>query len=341
MAMRHILLLLSVPAFASDSCAQGGSLLGADLYYEHVGGLEWSFTVRTYVDPFVPVETPDLYVMVGDAVDTIAGTTQEIVISNCLEQLQPVVYTWSRVFPGPGIYSLKAWKNSRKLGYNLPGGSDQVLCLSTDLLVTPGLQNNSPVFGNQQGTLYADGSALVHDPLLSDADADSLACFAMPLMGQGCQPIQGFSDPASSTPPGDDLQVHPSTGVVTWTTPSTTGDFWFAFTCQEYRGGELIGSVTRDMRICVQELPMNLVDHQRSGFSIFQESLDGPVTIMNENDRLVLIELLDARGALLRRLRPEGPTTVMTTDHMMAGVYFVKVTSDAGTVRTGSFLVSR
>lgn len=61
--------------------------------------------------------------------------------------------------------------------------------------------------------------------------------------------------------------------------PIPEGRFWFAFICAEYRDGEPLGSVTRDMSICVQAPFTSIEGRPQRDASISQPSLDGPVTV--------------------------------------------------------------
>ncbi len=337
--MRYAVLFSALPIL--PCAAQSGSLLGADLQYAHSGGAEWSFTVRTHLDPFAPSDAPELYVQLDGAWDTIPVTAQETIVTGCLETPYQNTYTWTSALSGSGVHSLYAWKSARTFAHNLPGGSDQVLCLFTEFISAPGLVNSSPVFGNDLGASYYIVNTLIHDPQLSDPDGDSLACYAIPLRGEACQGLQGFIDPVLSTPPGDDLQVDQSTGMVTWTAPNTEGRFWFAFICAEYRDGEPLGSVTRDMSICVQAPFTSIEGRPQRDASISQPSLDGPVTVRWDDDGGHMIDILDMRGAVVECVRLSGTQTTIATDEMAAGIYLVKMTDIKGIITTGRFVVAR
>ena len=250
--MRASLIATAFVLFGTSSKA--GSLLGADLQYDQVEGLTWSFTVITYTDPFGPDDSPELLVTFdGGEVDTIPRESQTEFSGDCFEQIMSDLYSWQHTFAGAGVYDLKAWKTGRVETMNLPGGMDNALCLSTEIHITAGLVNSSPVFGTPQRISYYLDDMFVHDPQVSDPDGDSLVCWTVFPRGTDCLAILPSYDPEQSTPPGDSTTVDHATDVFRWFHPNTTGIFTVVIGCVESRDGVVIGQVTRDMTICIEE----------------------------------------------------------------------------------------
>ena len=340
--MRTHILLAVAAAVLSTTTSHAGGLLGADVRYEHVAGLTWSFSVFTYEDPFAPADAPELFVTFdGGAVDTVPRLSQETISDDCSGQVHLNTYTWQRTFSGPGVYSFNAWKLSRISTVNLPSGPDGNLCLSSTIVITAGMSNSSPVFGAPQRTLYYAGNTLVHDPLASDPDEDSLSFALSWPLGQGCMALNTFTPPDLSTPPGDLVSLNATSGLFQWSQPNTSGEFTVAIVCREWRAGQVIGVVSRDMTICVQAPFTSLSEQAQSEMSIVQTSLDGTVNIRLADYPGSLIDIIDARGAILHHRRPTGPVTTFRTDGMSAGVYIVMVTGAGGAISTGRFGVAR
>lgn len=339
--MRTHVLFAVAATVLSTSGSRAGGLLGADVRYEHVDGLTWSFSVFTYDDPFAPTDGPELFVTFdGGAVDTIPRLSQEAITDDCSGQVYLNTYTWQRTFAGPGVYSFNAWKSSRINSVNLPSGPDGTLCLSSTIVVAAGMSNSSPVFGAPQRTLYYAGNTLVHDPLASDPDGDSLSFALTAPLGEGCLAMTAFTSPDQSTPPGDAVSLNATTGLFQWSQPTFSGEFTAVIVCREWRAGQVIGVVSRDMTICVQAPFTSLSEREQGDMSIVQTSLDGTITIRSHYPGSV-IDILDARGHLVQRVRTTGPLTALPTDGMTLGIYVVKVTDASGAPRHGRFLLAR
>ena len=61
-------------------------------------------------------------------------------------------------------------------------------------------------------------------------------------------PIAGYTNPPSV--PGGQFSINPVTGTISWTA-STIGNFVYTVTCEEFRNGNKIGEIRRDMQFIV------------------------------------------------------------------------------------------
>lgn len=326
----------------TTKAATAGSLLGADLQYAHVEDLTWSFTVIAYHTPYALPETPYLFAAFdGDVADTIPVGSHELIPGMCTGQMYREFYTWQHDFPGPGVYGLKVWKDGRiSEQFNLPVSPDNVLCLSTQILVAPGMVNASPVFGTPQHMYYFVGDVFTHDPLVTDPDGDSLSFASVVPQGMGCAPMSAFVEPALSTFAGDLTLLDPATGIFQWIEPNTSGMFCAPLKCTEWRNGVAIGSVTRDMTVCLETLQA-VGDPVRNDLAILHPWLNGPVSIRWGEDEGYTIDVMDAQGALVHHARTNGPRTTLAVDGWMVGVYLVKLTRAKGVTASGRFVVGR
>ncbi len=337
--MKYGVLVLAVVGLSQ--LVKGGSLLGADIQYAHVGSLTWSFTVITYVDPFGPADIPELLVTAGGEADTIPREFQSMIFGDCFMQISRDVYTWQHTFSGPGIYEVRAWKPGRKETLNLFVVPDNILCLSTEIVVSAELSNSSPVFGTPQRTSYYVGNQFVHDPMVTDPDGDSLAFYPHVPLGSDCSTLMGYSAPALVTPGGDYTVLNAATGLFQWAEPNTSGEFVVGIRCTEWRGGQMIGSVTRDMTVCLEAPFTSIEEPERNDPIILQSSFDGPVILQWKVVVGHMVDILDTRGALVEGVRLSGTRTTIATDGMAPGIYLLKMTDVKGMITTGRFVVSR
>ncbi len=113
--------------------------------------------------------------------------------------------------------------------------------------------NNSPVFLNNPTAYYCVNSNVVYNHGVVDPDGDSLVfSLVTPFNTQG-QPVTyaaGFSATNPITT-ASGFNLDPSTGDITFT-PTQTQVGVTAVLVQEYRNGELVGSVVRDMQFIIQ-----------------------------------------------------------------------------------------
>lgn len=330
-------LLLVVPI--AHCAAQSGSLLGADLRYVNLDGLAYSFTVITYVDPNGPADAPELLVSGDGGIDTVPRTSQMVTFGSCYEKIEQDTYTWQVTFSGPGVHTINAWKSSRSNATNLSPVPDGVLCLSTSIIVTPGLMNASPVFGTPQRTGYYAGNTYTHDPMVTDPDGDSLSFQVHTPTGTDCQIMTSYTSASSSTPEGDSTVLNPTTGVLQWFNPNLGGIFAIGITCNEWRDGVNIGSVTRDMTLCVQA-PFTGTGESDHPTTLAITAFDGAISIKGLNGTPT-VGIYDASGSLVLWERATGASLTILDRSLAPGIYQVMVYGENGTKRAGRFTIVR
>ena len=272
--MRHVLrfliacsiLFLARPALATHN--EAGEILVC-----HVGGLEYEVTILTHTNPFSPADRPEFILEWGDGdIDTIPRLSQ-IQIQVGTEQVYQNLYVATHTYSGPGVFILQYIDPNRIAGIqNIPNSVDIPMCVQSQIIVTPLLSDCLPVFLNlpiQQACLY---QPWIHNPAAYDADGDSLSyepvfCLGPDYMpepdGDGWgDPIVGYVYPDGIAPgPNNDYSIDPVTGTISWISPQICGFYNIAFIVREWRDGEMIGWVERDMLIivecqCDNEIPM-------------------------------------------------------------------------------------
>jgi len=260
------ILLLARPVLATHN--EAGEILVCN-----VGGFEYEVTIVTHTNPFSPADRPEFTIEWGDGdIDTIPRESQ-VQITVGTEQVFRNRYVARHTYQGAGVYTLQYIDPNRIAGIvNIPGSVDVPMCVQSQIIVTPGWSDCLPEFLNipiQQACLF---QPWIHNPAAFDADGDSLSYEAVVCLGPDVvpepdgdgwgDPIVGYVYPDQIVPgPNNDYSIDPVTGTITWISPQLCGFYNIAFIVREWRDGEMIGWVERDMLIivecqCDNELPI-------------------------------------------------------------------------------------
>ncbi len=320
-------------SFATHLCA-------GELRYTRISGLTYRIEVRLYLNSNAPADVPEVILNYGDGnVDTIPAETDLALTGGCCDRLR--TYIGENTYPGPGIYTPSIIARNRTPGVlNVPSSVDTPMCLSSMLLVTPDLTNSSPEFTNHAVFSYYNGAVLTHELQPYDADGDSLSFDLIEPAGDECGLIPGYEFPDEVVAGPYSISVD-ANGVVQWDAPQLAGYYAMAIRCTEWREGEMIGAVTRDMLFCVTPFFTAIPSQARPTLAVEQSSLNGPVFISTDGGDGSAIEIFDASGAVLQRLRSSGSRTTLATDGMAPGLYLMRLTSADGLVSSGRFAVVR
>lgn len=271
LALRYLIacwiLLLARPVFATHN--EAGEILVC-----HVGGLEYEVTIVTHTNPFSPADRPEFILAWGDGdIDTIPRLSQTLITVGT-EQVNKNLYVATHTYSGPGVFILQYIDPNRIAGvlnFILGNSVDIPMCVQSQIIVTPFLSDCLPVFLNipiQQACIF---QPWIHNPAAYDADGDSLSyepviCLGPDFLpepdGDGWgDPIAGYVYPDAVSPAPDTYSIDPVTGTISWISPQIAGFYNIAFIVREWRDGEMIGWVERDMLIivepnCDNELPV-------------------------------------------------------------------------------------
>lgn len=321
--MRPVLRTLGALCFLFVTKAQAAN--GGDIIYRHVSGLTWEFEVRVAIDPSEPTDQPELLASVNGSADTIPRTNIEQIAGACANQID--TYIWQHTLPGPGVYEVRAWKLTRPNNLeNLPNGSSQWLGLSAMLIVVSGMENSSPVFGSDQNELEFSASSVIHDPLVTDPDGDSLSFELVTPLGTAYIPVPGYQQPDIATPPGDLISFSSTAGVYEWAYPNMIGAYSLAIRCNEWRNGIQIGSMLRDMVICLDQLPNSVDETHRDGQLQLITSWQGEaLNIDVKGGSPVMVQLFDISGRSIIQRSFSQPTLLLPSTGLAKGCYLVCV----------------
>lgn len=317
------------------------------MWYEYVGavpgGLEYEIQVDIFVEPASPAGWPEILLNVDGSLDTIPRTGIQFLGGGCIGAIWN--FNTTHVFPGPGTYSLSVMYYSRE-GYivNIPNSIDVSLGLTASLVIDNTGANNSPRFNAPVTDQDYTWSTLVHDPQVTDPDGDSLNFELVTPLGDDLDgdgdsdPILGYlmPDEIASTP-SDYIWVDPATGVLLWDQPNLLGYYQVAIKCTERRlvAGTWfnVGEVTRDMTICVTQIPTGLADASSTQTPLLTPLGSYGIFMITNATRFTDLSVLDAAGRTVLQLGPL-PGGTIDLSRLTSGTYTVVARDPAGPIRS-------
>jgi len=170
-------------------------------------------------------------------------------------------YTATHRFPSVGHYVISMTDPNRNGGIinvNSPSSDNVPFHLQTTCtILNPTFQghNNSPVLLQPPIDIACIGEIFLHNPNAFDPDGDSLSYeLTVPLQAVNT-PVPNYSSPTNFPPPpsaNNILNINPVTGDLLWQTPQQAGEYNVAIFIIEWRNGEPLDTLLRDMQILVQ-----------------------------------------------------------------------------------------
>ncbi len=244
-------LLLLVTAGLSASASH---LMGGQIHARQIPGtaLTYEVTIRLFRDVLgINMSAPQLRVYSGNSTQytssmtTLAGSG---IVNGFQYPTEWYVYKDTITFAAPGQYRL-AYNECCRNAAIVNAGNSQTMFLETKLTVFPnGTFNSSPEFLLDPVGFVPLNQQWLSNPLAFDADGDSLVFRIDTPFANLNANVTNYVFPASAA--GGLLNVNSFTGEIRWT-PSTVGNYIFSYVVDEYRNGQLIGSVVRDYQYVV------------------------------------------------------------------------------------------
>jgi len=233
------LFLLCTAAFATHQRA-------GEITYEWVRGLTYKFTIITYTYTPSTADRPEIVVFWGDnSRDTIPRLSKTSVGTDISKNVYVATHTYS----SNGIYSVTFEDPNRNSGIiNIPNSVNIPFFLETILVINPFLgPNNSVQLLNPPLDNGCKDVIYYHNVGAYDPDGDSLSYKLIDCRGLDGLPIPGYSLPQAS----QYISIDEITGDLIWETPMKQGEYNIAILISEYRRGQFMGSVVRDMQITI------------------------------------------------------------------------------------------
>ncbi|MEZ4824728.1 MAG: gliding motility-associated C-terminal domain-containing protein [Bacteroidia bacterium] len=174
------------------------------------------------------------------------------------------LYITSYIFPGPGEYEIRYQDVARHGSVvNINSPEEVSFYVYTRIFITPAIvgSNNTPLLLNEPLDDACLGKVWTHNPGGFDPDGDSLAYYLRESY-QYDPPnppsiANGYRFPDNPAFGNSGFSMDPITGIVTWNTPQKEGIFNFAYVVEEWRNGQLLGYVVRDMAVWVIDCDNN------------------------------------------------------------------------------------
>lgn len=172
------------------------------------------------------------------------------------------IYVVEWTFPGPGEYDIYYFDVARHGSVvNIDNPEEQAFFVQTRLFITPPIVggNNTLLLLNEPLEDACAGELWTHNPGGFDADGDSLAYYLEPSYQydptQGTQPqvATGYRWPDDTTFGESEFMIDSITGLITWDVPLQLGIYNFGYRVEEYRNGQLLGYVVRDLAVWVHK----------------------------------------------------------------------------------------
>ena len=246
-------------------------LMGGELIVQNDQPGDYEILLTLYRDTLgIPMQTTqniEIYNSSGSVVTTIAcnldlnafhpvfGLQNGSVLPFFPYGVEVYFFTASFQCAIPGEYTA-SWDNCCRNSaiINLPNASSADMKLFTNFTVDLVDSYSTPFFMVSPVVFLPMNTPWQYNPLPFDNDGDSLvwsldvpheSSMANPSHGT---PIAGYTNPPSLA--GGQFSINPITGTISWTA-STIGNFVYTVTCEEFRNGNKVGEIRRDMQFIV------------------------------------------------------------------------------------------
>ncbi len=240
-----------------------------EITYEQTGPLTFRVTITTYTKTTsVLADRDSLLVLWGDGSEEVLYRVNGLPDpTNGIPQGEPLPnnikfnqYIASHTYPGRATYTISMTdpnRNGEILNVN-PPYSDQVpFHLATKLFIlNPQFQgtNNTPILLNPPIDNGNVDEPFIHNPNAFDIEGDSLAYKLIIPLKDTNTVVDNYSFPSEIIPgPDNSISLDVNTGEFRWISPQKKGEYNVAFLIEEFRNGQLISCVIRDMQITILE----------------------------------------------------------------------------------------
>ena len=233
-----VFFLISTATFATHERA-------GEIVYTHISGFTYEVRIITYTYAPSLADRPELEIMWGDGTASILPRVEKIDLGN---DIRRNVYLGTHTYAGGGsIFILSVEDPNRNYGIvNIPNSVNVPFYIESQLIINQFLgSNNSVQLLNPPMDFGCVNRLYVHNPGAYDPDGDSLSYKLTVCKGAGGIPIAGYELPYAS----NSFTIDEITGDLTWDTPVYQGEYNAAFIIEEWRFGQRIGYVTRDLQI--------------------------------------------------------------------------------------------
>jgi len=255
----HIICAALVLVLITSSDLYGTHNRAGEITYEQIDELTIRATIVTYTrTSSFSVDRDSLTLYWGDGDSTVVfrtnGNGEEL--PNDIKKNE---YVGDHTYASRGSYKLSVTDPNRIaniLNIDFPNSVNIEFYIETSLtLLEPRFQgvNNSVILLQPPIDFACGGEIFIYNPNAFDPDGDSISYeLITPFSEPGVEvPNYEFPDQIS---PGDDnmYELDPITGEFRWESPKALGEYNITYRINEWRNGERINSMVRDMQILVR-----------------------------------------------------------------------------------------
>lgn len=252
------LALLAFAFIVQAHSAFGTHNRAGEITYRHISGLKYEVTITTCTKSSAPADREYLPIRWGDEPPNIQNDSLKRIstVFNSAGDFQINTYVGEHIYPGPGLYTISMKDPNRNSDIlNMTSSIGQAFYIESVLVINPfsGGYNNSVQLLNPSKEKACIDKPWYHNPGAFDPDGDQLV-FSLVKCRSAVDTIclgYEFPDVWSQGWP-DTFEIDPVTGTISWLNPLTAGEYNVAVLVEEFRNGQFVGSVLRDMQILVE-----------------------------------------------------------------------------------------
>ncbi|MFN6943298.1 MAG: hypothetical protein ACK4ND_00010 [Cytophagaceae bacterium] len=246
------LFIFSILTFCSLK-AEASHIRAGEITVERTSGNNLSFriTLTLYLKKSSQIDQSTARINLGDGTELTVGTFSAQDIGNDTEKR---VYIANHTYQAAGYYIIsfkEIYRNSGIINMSNSGGTE--LYLETYVGINPFIGiNNTPVLLNPPLDKAVTGQKFIHNPVAFDVDGDSISYKLITPRKDAGVDVMAYRDPSNPEFGGGGavtFSIDPITGDLIWQTPMTPGLYNIAFLVEEWRNGQRISYVVRDMQI--------------------------------------------------------------------------------------------
>ena len=245
-----VMLLFSITGYSTH-------LMGGEIVAQQISGYQYRLVMTVYRDTAgVPMQTTAQFNITdsaGSYVATLTTPYDSVLSGNTLPMypygVEVYFFIDTITFASSGTYTI-GWSSCCRNGaiQNISNPLSQSMFLQTELTVFDTTSNSTPWFLVPASIFLPSNTPWQYNPLPFDPDGDSLYWSLS-------QPLNALNTacPGYTLPPGtvsNPMTINPITGTITWTA-TMVGNFVTSVLVEEYRGGQKIGEIRRDMQFIV------------------------------------------------------------------------------------------
>ena len=231
-----------------------------EITVEQIGPLTIRATITTYTKTSsVEADRDSLTIRWGDGSETRVGRSNGngngVPLDN---DIKFNIYVAEHTYSGQATYTISMQDPNRNAGILNIGNSVQVpfYIETTFTMLNPQFQafNNSPLLLQPPIDIGFVGQVFVHNPNAVDLEGDSLAYRLITPSQEVGVPVPGYQEVSAIAPSADNMFTFSEiTGEFRWDAPQQAGEYNIAILIIEYRNGEIISEIVRDMQILIEE----------------------------------------------------------------------------------------